>query len=61
MLLGDLMTTSLHHLQDLYGFNLAGLQYLRGELDSRGTHVFGDVSKQLKQIRKKRKMIVHNT
>ena len=51
--------TSSHCLQDLYGFNLAGLQYVRRELVSRGTGVFGDASEQLKQIRKKRKMVVH--
>ena len=40
---------------------MAGLQYVRRELDSRGTGVFGDVSEQLKEIRKKRKMVVHKT
>lgn len=39
--------------QDMYGINLAGLQYLQSELDKKGTHVFGDAPEL---IRKKRKL-----
>ena len=34
---------------------------MQRELVAVGTHVFGDVSEQLKQIRKKRKITVHST
>ena len=47
--------------QDLYGFNLAGLQFIQRELESRGTHLFTDVSQQLKEIKKKRKLTLQKT
>lgn len=40
-------------IKDMYGINLAGLQYLQSELDKKGTHVFGDAPEL---IRKKRKL-----
>ena len=43
---------SLPPLQDMYGLNLAGLQYLQLELDKRGTHVFGDAPELIRKRRK---------
>ena len=54
-LLHDSLSLSLsysHTFQDMYGVNLAGLQYLQLELDKKGTHVFGDAPELIRKRRK---------
>ena len=41
--------------QDLCGFNLAGVQHVQRLLDEAGVKVFGDASEQLKRIRHRKK------
>lgn len=46
-------------MQDLVGFNMAGLQFLQRQLDAQGQPVFADMTEQLRKIRKKRKVTTH--
>ena len=44
----------------MVGFNMAGLQFLRRQLDAQGQPVFADVTEKLHKTRKKRKITTHN-
>jgi hypothetical protein len=45
----------------MYGFNLAGLQSIRHEMETAGTPVFADVAEKLQRARKKKKVTSYNT
>ena len=47
--------------QDMYGFNLAGLQSIRHEMETAGTPVFADVAEKLQRARKKKKLTSYKT
>ena len=46
-------------IQDMVGFNMAGLQFLQRQLDAQGQPVFADVTERLHKMRKKRKITTH--
>lgn len=46
-------STQITGLKDMYGFNLAGLQFLRRELESKGTRVFEEAPTLVRKKRKK--------
>ena len=42
--------------QDMYGFNLAGLQSIQHGMETAGTPVFADLSEKIQNMKKKRKL-----
>ena len=44
--------------QDTIGFNLAGLRFIRGEMEAKKETFFADATEKVKKIRKKHKSAV---
>lgn len=46
------------HLQDMVGFNIAGLQFMQRQLEARDVTFFTDTSEKLGEVRRKKKTAI---